>query len=377
MVGSSQNDIIVHLYIVLSFVAPRHPLFFSFAVFHKSLLTSIRPLLQYAIFLLFFPANTPQATFAILAALDISCCIQDPFHSPHHLLLLLLLLLFLPFRQPILDHLPRIHLHLPLLEPLQIVIQIILPNAPLRLPLQKLVLRILALVNATQLRLILQIPHESPRVHIVLTRPDLPVVQQFPLLEHGNHVGGSQHARRLDVRLGHVDVEGVEADEDPLVEGHGRGPVGGAERGVGGVFVDGVAGGEVAGVGVDLGVDRDAGADAEDEGAGEEGGGDGGGEAEAGGGGRRRAIVGVEWGGDGEGGGAEVVDHRGFGAATSALALAGPGRRRVVVLFVHVVIRVIVIWVKLVVVVVQVIIAISASNENNCQGMSTSHVVVG
>mmetsp|Transcript_20922 Transcript_20922/g.60923 ORF Transcript_20922/g.60923 Transcript_20922/m.60923 type:complete len:351 (-) Transcript_20922:2-1054(-) len=159
------------------------------------------------------------------------------------------------------------------LFPLQrrsVVVVDVLPDAQLRIR-QELVLGVVALVDAADLGHAVQVAHEGPRVHLLLARPDLIVVDEIPLLQHLHHVRLAQDARRLDVGLGDVHVEGVEGDEDALIEGHGRRPVLRAEGGVGGVLVDGVAAGEVLGGRVDLRFYGDSGADPEDENSREEG----------------------------------------------------------------------------------------------------------
>lgn len=67
---------------------------------------------------------------------------------------------------------------------------------------EELVLRVVALVNARQLRVIVQVSHVAPRVHAPLARLHVFVGQQASLaLQHLHHVGRPKDATRLGVRL--------------------------------------------------------------------------------------------------------------------------------------------------------------------------------
>lgn len=67
---------------------------------------------------------------------------------------------------------------------------------------EELVLSIVALVDARQLRVVVQIAHEAPRVHTPLARLHIVVGQQVALaLQHLHNVGRSQHAPWLGVSL--------------------------------------------------------------------------------------------------------------------------------------------------------------------------------
>lgn len=67
---------------------------------------------------------------------------------------------------------------------------------------EELVLRVVALVNARQLRVVVQVSYVAPRVHASLACLHVFVGQEAPLaLQHFHHVGRPQNATRLGVRL--------------------------------------------------------------------------------------------------------------------------------------------------------------------------------
>mmetsp|Transcript_3060 Transcript_3060/g.4893 ORF Transcript_3060/g.4893 Transcript_3060/m.4893 type:complete len:257 (+) Transcript_3060:63-833(+) len=140
---------------------------------------------------------------------------------------------------------------------LDLVVVDVLPDADLRVA-EELVLGIVALVHAGDLRPVLQVAHEGPGVHAVLAEVDLLGRDQLLALKDVP-VAGPQHAGGLHVALRHVHAEGVEGHEHPRIHGDAGGPVLLADGRVGGRPVDGVAGGQVVGVGVDGGVHGHAG----------------------------------------------------------------------------------------------------------------------
>ena len=84
------------------------------------------------------------------------------------------------------------------------------------------------------------------------------IFDQLPILQHWQNFRRAQHACGLDIHLGHVHIERIEAHEHPLIEGHGARTVRRAERRIGSIRIDGIANRQVLGIGVDLTIDGES-----------------------------------------------------------------------------------------------------------------------
>lgn len=74
---------------------------------------------------------------------------------------------------------------------------------------EELVLCVIALVDARQLRVVVQVSDVAPRVHAPLARLHVLVGQEASLpLQYFHHIGRPQNATRLGVRLCKVYGEG-------------------------------------------------------------------------------------------------------------------------------------------------------------------------
>jgi len=114
------------------------------------------------------------------------------------------------------------------------------------------------MVHTTDLRGLGEVTNVGESVHPVLASRNLFLVHKVTALEDV-HIGTTQHTPGFDLRLRHVNVEGVETHKNARVEHHGRIPVGHAHLGVRGLLFYRRSGCDICGFEVGVVVEPDSG----------------------------------------------------------------------------------------------------------------------